>query len=91
MTLKDNDLLGFHIINQKIKQKVAGTELKTPKGARELHSDASQRCLERPARRQEQSMPRCARVQALPQLFTEYLSLDQSTHLQDGEWAHLFA
>lgn len=36
-------------------------------------------------------MPRCARVQALPQLFMEYLSLDQSIPLQDGERAHLFA
>lgn len=36
-------------------------------------------------------MPKCARVQVLPQLFMEYLSLDQSIYLQDGEWAHLFA
>lgn len=38
---------------------------------------------------QEQPMPRCAWVQAFSQIFMEYLSLDQSILLQDGEWAHL--
>lgn len=46
VTLKDNFLLGFHISNQKIKQKAVGMELKALKGAIKLHFDAyaSQRC-----------------------------------------------
>lgn len=92
MTLKDDVLLGFRIINQKIKQKAVGIELKTLKDAREFHFDASQRSSKRPAWSQEQTTPtRYAKVQGLPQVFMEHLSLDQSIHLQDGEWAHLFA
>lgn len=42
MTLKDNVLLGSYIINQKIKQKVGGIEIKTQKDATELHFDVYQ-------------------------------------------------
>lgn len=66
-------------------------ELKTLKGAIKLHFDASQRCSKLPAWSQEQPMPRYVRVETFSQIFMEYLSLDQSIHLQDGEWAHLFA
>lgn len=91
VTLEGNVLLGFHIIYQKIKQKVVGIELKPPKGAMEHHLDASQRCSKLPTLNQEPTMPSCTRAQALPQLFMESLSPDQSIHLQDRQWAHLFA